>query len=71
MTTAYQGLRVLDASAGIAGAMAAMYLADQGADVIISARRYRAQAASVRTRICAAAGATLTVAATRSPRSRS
>jgi crotonobetainyl-CoA:carnitine CoA-transferase CaiB-like acyl-CoA transferase len=34
MTTAYQGLRVLDASAGIAGAMAAMYLADQGADVV-------------------------------------
>jgi len=29
---------------------------------IISARRYRAQAAAVRTRICAAAGATLTVA---------
>lgn len=29
---------------------------------IISARRYRAQAAEVRTRICAAAGATLTVA---------
>jgi DNA-3-methyladenine glycosylase II len=29
---------------------------------VISARRYRAQAAAVRTRICAAAGATLTVA---------
>jgi crotonobetainyl-CoA:carnitine CoA-transferase CaiB-like acyl-CoA transferase len=34
MTTAYQGLRVLDASGGIAGAMAAMYFADQGADVV-------------------------------------
>jgi crotonobetainyl-CoA:carnitine CoA-transferase CaiB-like acyl-CoA transferase len=33
MTTAYHGLRVLDASTGIAGAMASMYFADQGADV--------------------------------------
>ena len=34
---------------------------------IISARRYRAQAAAVRTRICAAAGATLTVAGQQLP----
>lgn len=36
---------------------------------IISARRYRAQAAAVRTRICAAAGATLTVAGEEVPAS--
>ncbi|KQC37116.1 CoA transferase [Frankia sp. ACN1ag] len=34
MSGAYDGVRVLDASGGIAGAMAAMYLADQGADVV-------------------------------------
>lgn len=34
MTAAYAGLRVLDASTSIAGAMAAMYFADQGADVV-------------------------------------
>ena len=34
MATAYDGLRVLDCSSDIAGAMAAMYLGDQGADVV-------------------------------------
>lgn len=34
MTGAYAGLRVLDASRDTAGAMAAMYFADQGADVV-------------------------------------
>ncbi|WP_256790173.1 CoA transferase [Frankia sp. AvcI1] len=34
MSGAYDGVRVLDASGAIAGAMAAMYLADQGADVV-------------------------------------
>lgn len=34
MTAAYDGLRVLDASQTGAGAMAAMYFADQGADVL-------------------------------------
>jgi len=37
-------------------------LVGMAAWAIISARRYRAQAAAIRTRICAAAGATLTVA---------
>ncbi|MGW6360284.1 CoA transferase [Streptomyces sp. NPDC055092] len=34
MSTAYDGLRVLDAGRGIAAATATMYLADQGADVV-------------------------------------